>query len=349
MRVLGRARRQLLDAPGRERREIVRGALQRREHLTPRLIRERDLHVGAPRERLEQRPLRARQILEPVREDGLAVPRIEVGLESLGGAPAEQVEIPEREAVELTAVALVEPGQVSVQIRRVEQAGLELPQRLLQRVGESARARGGGQPVQRGAADRAPHDQRALVIGRDRPAVGIVANEQLEQAVERDDLAAEEAAVPREQVALDAIDVRRIGHDQYRLVVETRQIALEQERDFARVRRPGEEGQPHLPIVERPQDVSHGRSERFSSLLAGRSRLPLGRAAGGRGGRRHGPASSRRTRRRDRPPSSRGGHRNTSRGATHPGPRRPPCRSCHRRALFSAPNSPPRGVSETKS
>ena len=270
MRVLGRARRQLLDAPGRERREIVRGPLQRREHLTPRLVRERDLHVGAARERLEQRPLGARQVLEPVREDGLAVPRIEVGLESLGGAPAQQVEIPEREAVELTAVALVEPGQVSVQIRRVEQAGLELPERLLQRVGESARACGGGQPVQRGAADRAPDDQRALVIGRDRPAVGIVANEQLEQAVERDDLAAEEAAVPREQVALDAIDVRRIGHDQYRLVVETRQIALEQERDFARVRRPGEEGQPHLPIVERPQDVSHGRSERFSSLLAGR-------------------------------------------------------------------------------
>ena len=77
--------------------------------------------------------------------------------------------------------------------------------------------------------------------------------------------------MPREQIALDAIDVRRIGHDQYRLVVETRQIALEQERDFARVRRPGEEGQPHLPIVERPQDVSHGRSERFSPLLVGLS------------------------------------------------------------------------------
>ena len=63
-----------------------------------------------------------------------------------------------------------------------------------------------------------------------------------------------QAAAAREQVALDAVDVRRVRHDQDRFVVEARQIALEQERDFARVRRPCEEGEPHLPIVERPQD-----------------------------------------------------------------------------------------------
>ena len=173
--------------------------------------------------------------------------------------------------------ALVEPREVPVQIGRVEQPGLELAECLLQRVREAARARGGGQPVQRGGADRAPDDQRALVIGRDRPAVGIVSNEQLEQAIEGDDLAAEEAAVPRQQVTLDAIYVRRIGHDQNRLVVETRQIALEQERDLARVRRPSEEGQPHLPIVERPQDGSLA-AQTVSSLLAGRLRA-LGQAS----------------------------------------------------------------------
>ena len=86
--------------------------------------------------------------------------------------------------------------------------------------------------------------------------LGIDAAEAPEEVVERPDRAAEEAAAAAEQVALDAVDVRRVRHDQCRFVVEARQIALQKKRDFARMRRPREEGQPHLPIVERPQDVS---------------------------------------------------------------------------------------------
>src|SRR5206468_13099318 len=37
--------------------------------------------------------------------------------------------------------------------------------------------------------------------------------------------------------------------DQRWLVVEARQIALQEERDLARVRRPGQQGETHLPIV----------------------------------------------------------------------------------------------------
>ena len=101
------------------------------------------------------------------------------------------------------------------------------------------------------------------MVGRDRAAAGLVPHERLEETVERDDLAAEEAAAAREQVALDTVDVRRIRHDQNGLVVEARQIALEEERHFARVGRPCEKGEPHLPIVERAQDDSRGRPGRL--------------------------------------------------------------------------------------
>ena len=66
------------------------------------------------------------------------MPGVEVGLEPLGGAAAEQVEIPEREAVELARGSPRRAGQVAVEIGRVEQAGLELAERLQQRVGEAA-------------------------------------------------------------------------------------------------------------------------------------------------------------------------------------------------------------------
>ena len=51
---------QLLDARAGESREILRGPPQRRERGTARLVRERHGHVGAPGERLEQRPTRRR-------------------------------------------------------------------------------------------------------------------------------------------------------------------------------------------------------------------------------------------------------------------------------------------------
>ena len=95
--------------------------------------------------------------------------------------------------------------------------------------------------------ERAAHDERPLRVGRDRTLLGIAADQAPEQVVERADRAAEQAAAAREQVALDAVDVRRVRHDQSRLVVEARQIALQEERDFARMRRPREEGSPTFP------------------------------------------------------------------------------------------------------
>ena len=97
MGVFRRPRRQLLDAPVGERREIVGGALEGREGDPARLVGQRDLHLGSTGERLEQRPLRPSQVLEAVGEDGLAVPRVEVRLQPLGGTTALEVAVPEAE------------------------------------------------------------------------------------------------------------------------------------------------------------------------------------------------------------------------------------------------------------
>ena len=89
VRVLVRPRRELLDPAVGEPGEVVGGAPKRCEHLAAGLVRQRHVHVGSSRERLEQRPFGTGQILEAVRENGLAVPGSEVGLEALarpGGA-----------------------------------------------------------------------------------------------------------------------------------------------------------------------------------------------------------------------------------------------------------------------
>ena len=102
--------------------EILGRALERRERRAPRLVRQRDLDLGAPRERLEQRPLGGGQVLEAVREDGLAVPGVELGPDPLGRAAPQQVAVPEADAVELAAVRGVEFGDVAVEVARVEEA-----------------------------------------------------------------------------------------------------------------------------------------------------------------------------------------------------------------------------------
>ena len=142
MRVLGVARRQLLDAPGREPREIDGRALERGKGRPRRLVRERDSHVRPAGERLEQAPLRRGQVLEPVGVDRPAVPGLEVAGDAVGRVPPAQVGVPEVEAVELGAVRTVELGEVAVEIVRVEQAGLQLGDRRPERVRETREACG---------------------------------------------------------------------------------------------------------------------------------------------------------------------------------------------------------------
>ena len=76
--------RELLDASGRERAQVVGRAPQRLERSAIRLVRERDRDLGAAGEGVQERPLCAGQVLEPVREDRPARPRVELAGDSLG-------------------------------------------------------------------------------------------------------------------------------------------------------------------------------------------------------------------------------------------------------------------------
>src|SRR5581483_3739082 len=110
----------------------------------PGLVGERDVDVGAPRERLEQAPLHRSQVLEAVREDGLAVPGVELAAQALDRPPAERVPVAEAEPVELGAVGRVEGGEVAVEVARLDEARLELAEGGQERVdeaGEAGRAR----------------------------------------------------------------------------------------------------------------------------------------------------------------------------------------------------------------
>ena len=88
MLVFRRARRELLDAGCGERCQVLGGAGERRERDAAGLVGQRDLDVGAAGERVQERPLGTGQVFEPVGEDRLAVPRVELRLEAFGGPTA---------------------------------------------------------------------------------------------------------------------------------------------------------------------------------------------------------------------------------------------------------------------
>jgi hypothetical protein len=61
---------------------------------------------------------------------------------------AEEVVVPEIEAIELCAIGRVQGGELAVEVVGVEQSGLELADRREQRIGEAAEAGGAPEPVQ---------------------------------------------------------------------------------------------------------------------------------------------------------------------------------------------------------
>jgi hypothetical protein len=74
----GRRPGQLVDVPARKLGELSDRTFERGEHRPARLVRDRHRDVGSSSKSLEQRPLRSREILEAVRENGLPRPRLEV-------------------------------------------------------------------------------------------------------------------------------------------------------------------------------------------------------------------------------------------------------------------------------
>ena len=205
---LGVGRRQLLDPSVGEPPEVLGRPLQGGEDGTSGLVRKRDGDLRAAREPLQERPLRAGQVLEPVREDGAAVPRGEVALDAVDGAGSLEVPVGEAEHFELLAVGGVEPREVAAELTRVEERRLELGQGAEQAVGEAPEARGGPEPVQVGPRQDAADDERALRLRGGRAAVARPTCDQLEEVVERADCPAEQRRRAREQIALDTFDLR---------------------------------------------------------------------------------------------------------------------------------------------
>src|SRR5262249_60182872 len=84
-----------------EPRGAVGRSLERRKGWAARLVRQGDRDLGATGKRLQERPLRARQVLEAVGEDGAALPRAELAGEPPCGGAALEGPGPEAETGEL--------------------------------------------------------------------------------------------------------------------------------------------------------------------------------------------------------------------------------------------------------
>ncbi len=270
--------RQLLDPALRERREVVGGAAQAREGGPPGLVRERDGHLRPAGEGLEQAPFGGRQVLEAVGEDRSAVPGVELVRDPLGRAPLAQPAVGAPEPLELVPVGAVEPPELAADRVGREQPGVELGERLQERLREAGEAGGAAEPVQARLLEDAADEQRALDVAEHGRAVGARACQPLEQVREGADPAAEERSRVGEQVALHPVDVRPVRHDQHRPLLEPGAVALQQQRDLARVRGPGDQRQPHSrPMVVRWSDGSRSaesgkaRKLRVSSRAAART------------------------------------------------------------------------------
>src|SRR2546427_2228269 len=119
--------------------------------------------------RRQKRTHRAGQILETFREDGFPAPRVELSRYAFRRMSSQEIAIPHPEPVELRAVGGVQRRQLTVQVVRVEQPGLELTYRCEQRICEPTEAGRPAEAVERLTCERAAHDEGPLRFRRDRP------------------------------------------------------------------------------------------------------------------------------------------------------------------------------------
>ena len=160
--VLAVARRELLGAPPGKRGEVLRDGPKRREGDASRLVGQRDVNVRASREGLEQRPLRSRQILEPVRKHRLPVPRVQIAREPLGRRAAQHVPVRKLESRELRSIRRVQLSETAVELIGVDQPRFELAERPEQGVGKARVPRRAAEPVEprQRRRDRVPGGER---------------------------------------------------------------------------------------------------------------------------------------------------------------------------------------------
>ena len=129
--------------------------------------------------------------------------------------------------------------------------------------------------------------KRALRVGQAAAAFGRAAGDAAEEVVERADRAAEQRGRPREQLALDARDVRPARDDEHGIARKELDIAVEEARDLARIRGARDERETHRSMLVPSPDASpyapaafHGKSvkrrrRRDGSASAGSAQLAL--------------------------------------------------------------------------
>ena len=227
-----RARSELDDVTARERSEIGDRPRQRGKRGPARLVRQRDVHLAARCERLDQAPLRSRQILEAVREYRGAVPRPELARQALDGPPANHAAIADGKALELGPVGARQIGQARAEILWIEQAGLDLGERAGEGVGEAGKARRRPERARRRRGDEVPEHESALRIA-ERAGDWTAAGEEREQRVERANRAREQRSTPAGELALDPVDIDAVRDDEPGITIEGSDEPVEQKRNLA--------------------------------------------------------------------------------------------------------------------
>ena len=142
------------------------------------LVRDRHRHLRARRERLEQSPLGAGQILEAVREDRRAAPGTEVASEAFDGFPPHAVAIAQAEPRQLVAICVDELRELALEPIAVHErrtrarrwSGAACPRSPASRR-TSADPRARERPPRAGLPSRAAHPTRSPDASRSSSAI----------------------------------------------------------------------------------------------------------------------------------------------------------------------------------
>ena len=186
-----RSGRQLLDVSRRLPRERRGRSFQDRERQPPGLVRQRDSDVRAARQRLDERPLRRCQVLEPVGVDRPPVPRVQLVRHPLGGVAPLAIAVPASQPVELGAIRAQQLCQTCIEVLRLDEPGLEL---------RDGRAECLGEAREPGSVPRQPsQQQRPLGVGEHGPVGSVAVGEAREQVVERRHPAADDGLAAGER------------------------------------------------------------------------------------------------------------------------------------------------------
>src|SRR6202008_4869056 len=152
------------------------------------------------------------------------------------GASPEPAEIPPADPVELLLVGRVERAELALDSLGREEPRLQLVEGLLQRVGEAGPGGGGGEAAQIDAIHDTAHEQRPLCASQEPAGVAAAFHDPGEDVVEGADRTAEERRPEVEQLPLDPVYVRPVGHDEERFALgpgfEGVEIAVEQKPDL---------------------------------------------------------------------------------------------------------------------